>query len=310
MNGNVVVEFEKELGSSRQFKALQSVLPSHMDVKQFCRMAVMAVQRSPTLLDADRKSLFQSLQHCAVDGLTPDGREAALIEFRSKSKGKVVQYMPMVGGILKRVRQSGQVASITARCVYEYDKFRYWIDEQGEHLHHVPAFTSGAEPGSMRMVYAMAKLTNGEVVVEPLSMEDIAKVRRSSKAAESGPWKDWFERMAEKTALHRIARRLPCSSDIAELMDRDNWMYDKVHVDQHNQDSLAEETSTQNDISVDEALNMNDLMARIASATSLDQLKDMGMEIDQLHPDYRQDAMQAVENRRNQLGVGITDSTS
>lgn len=37
---------------------------------------------------------------------------------------------------------------------------------------------------------------------------------------------DWFERMALKSALHRLARRLPNSSEIMEMLGNDNWMYD------------------------------------------------------------------------------------
>jgi hypothetical protein len=41
----------------------------------------------------------------AQDGLLPDGREAAVVMFGNKA-----QAMPMIAGILKKVRQSGEVA--------------------------------------------------------------------------------------------------------------------------------------------------------------------------------------------------------
>ena len=307
---SVVRDFEKELGAPAQLKALQSVLPAHIDVKQFCRLAVMAVQKSPSLLDADRQSLFQALQNCAVDGLIPDGREAALVEFnrkdrKSNSFTKQVQYMPMVGGILKRVRQSGQIALITARCVYRNDEFSYWIDETGEHIRHVPAFSQGKEQGEMFLVYAMAKLANGEVVVEPMSMDDIQKVKGASRSGGVGPWKDWFERMAQKSALHRIARRLPCSSDIAEMMSRDQWMYDDKAIGESKPQEAAvpgeEVAKLDAPPSEDDALAMNELMRRILDAGSVDQLKDMAVEIDRLHPAFVNDAVAAVDDRRGQL---------
>ena len=323
---SVVHDFEKELSSPGQIKALQSVLPTHIDVKQFCRLAVMAVQKSPSLLDAERQSLFQSLQNCAVDGLIPDGREAALVEFKTKNRQtnqfeKRVQYMPMVGGILKRVRQSGQIALITARCVYRNDEFAYWIDETGEHLRHVPAFAKGEDQGDMYLVYAMAKLTNGEVVVEPMSLAEIEKVKKSSRTSGAGPWVDWFERMAQKSVLHRISRRLPCSSDVAELMSRDHWMYEEglstaaavapksamkkisgAAGSEQEQNRLSAPQADQSAPTEDDALMMNDIMGRIMSAENVDQLKDMAMEIDRLHPNFIPDAVRAVDDRRKALG--------
>lgn len=222
-----VDQFKQELKA--QMSILKSVLPDHIDVKAFCRVAMNAVMMDPHLLEANRQSLFTSLQSCASDGLIPDGKEAALIEFNTKDKTsdqyiKKIRYLPMVAGILKRARQSGQVATIAARCVYENDEFDYWIDENGEHMNHRPKF--GGDRGNMTLVYAMAKMTSGEVVVEPMDMNEIQKVKGASKTSKYGPWVDWFERMAEKSALHRLTRRLPNSSEMAEMMSRDEFLYD------------------------------------------------------------------------------------
>lgn len=68
-----------------------------------------AVQSNPALLSADRQTLFQACMKCAQDGLLPDGREAALVIFRTKKKidnrdvwVDAVQYMPMVAGVIAR----------------------------------------------------------------------------------------------------------------------------------------------------------------------------------------------------------------
>jgi recombination protein RecT len=224
----VVQEFQVDMDSQKQ--ALAAVLPDHLDVDRFIKVAMIAIQGNPELLNADRQSLFTSLQRCAGDGLVPDNREAALIEFNTKVKVngqdtfiKKIQYMPMVDGVLKRARQSGEVSVITARAVHANDQFDYWVDEHGEHLLHRPVFS---ERGAMILVYAMAKMKSGNVIVEPMTIEEVDKVRAASKTGTYGPWKDWYERMALKSALHRLARRLPNSSEVMEMVDRDNWMYD------------------------------------------------------------------------------------
>jgi len=205
---------------------IKSSLPPHVPVERFCRAAVVAVENNSDLLSADSTTLFNSLSRCAQDGLIPDNREAALIIFNSKSGNdwvKKVQYMPMVDGVLKRARQSGEISTITARPVYENDDFDYWIDENGEHLNYKPYLRG--DRGQFIMVFAMAKTKSGELIVEPMTKDDVDKVRLSSKTPDKGPWKDWYERMACKSALHRLARRLPNSSEIMEMLSADNHMY-------------------------------------------------------------------------------------
>ena len=225
----VIQQFQQEIQS--QSVELAAILPDHLSVERFIKTAMMAIQNNPELLNADRQSLFNSLARCAGDGLVPDNREAALIEFKANfgtkdapNWGKKIQYMPMVDGVLKRARQSGEVSLITARAVYQNDKFDYWVDEHGEHINHRPLFTG--ERGPMILVYAMAKMKTGDVVIEPMTMADIERVKASSKTSSFGPWKDWFDRMALKSALHRLARRLPNSSEIMEMLGNDNWMYE------------------------------------------------------------------------------------
>lgn len=210
-------QFKNDLNSQKQM--IQEVLPEHIKVEKFIRAAVVAVTNNPDILNKDKQSLFVALQRCAVDGLVPDNKEAALIPFGNK-----VQYLPMVDGVIKRARQSGEVLTLAARAVYSNDVFEYWIDEDGEHLNHRPKFVG--ERGELTLVYAMAKLRSGEVIVEPMTIADVEKVRAASRTSNSGPWKDWFERMALKSALHRLGRRLPNSSEIMEMLDAGNFMYD------------------------------------------------------------------------------------
>lgn len=224
-----IQQFQQEIQAQKA--ELKSILPDHLPVERFMKTAMIAIQSNPELLNADRQSLFTSLQRCAGDGLVPDNREAALVEFNANfgtkdapNWGKKVQYMPMVDGVLKRARQSGEVSLITARAVHQHDEFDYWVDEDGEHLKHRPLFTG--DRGQMILVYAMAKMKTGDVIVEPMTIADVEKVKAASKTSAFGPWKDWFERMALKSALHRLARRLPNSSEIMEMLGNDNWMYD------------------------------------------------------------------------------------
>lgn len=54
-----------------------------------------------------------------------------------------------------------------------------------------------------------------------MSLDDVEKVRRSSRAGSFGPWKDWWDEMAKKTVIRRISKRLPSSADVDAVMQAD-----------------------------------------------------------------------------------------
>lgn len=205
-----------------RIEEIKSILPPSVSIDSFNRAANIAVTQTPGLSEATADSVFNSLSKCAADGLVPDGREAALVVF-SKNIGtkqspnwvKAAQYLPMVDGVLKRARLSGQVSKISSKVVYENDSFEYWIDEHGEHFKHVPSF---GNRGELRLVYASATV-NGELCMETMDLADINRVKAASKGSDYGPWKDWFDRMALKSVLHRLARRLPNASELVQMLE-------------------------------------------------------------------------------------------
>ncbi len=196
---------------------LQKALPPHVSVDKFERVAMTAIQSDQNLLEADRGSLFAAATKCAADGLVPDGREAVLTTFGGK-----VQYMPMMAGILKKVRNSGELLDITAYEVKEGDDFDHWIDESGEHIKFRPSY---AGDGVTRLVFAVAKMKEGGIYVEVMSRTQIEAVRSVSRAKDSGPWKSWWGEMAKKTVIRRLAKRLPMSTDM-EIVTREDDHYD------------------------------------------------------------------------------------
>ncbi len=204
-----------------QFKM---ALPPNIDPQRFVRVVLTAIQQNSDLLTADRKSLWNSCMKAAADGLLPDGREAALVIYRVKGQ-PVVQYLPMVTGILKKVRNSGELASITSQIVFEKDKFRYWVDQDGEHLEHLPEMF--ADRGAGLGAYAIAKTKDGNLYIEVMSDEQIDAVRNVSRAKDFGPWSGPFkDEMKRKTVIRRLAKRLPMSTDLEQVIHRDDELFD------------------------------------------------------------------------------------
>ena len=195
-----------------------AALPPQIPVEKFIRTTLTAVQMNPDLLTADRRSLLGACMKAAQDGLLLDGREAAPVIFNTK-EGKKVQYMPMVGGILKKIRNSGELASISAQVVYDKDSFEYELGDN-ESITHKPFL--GEDRGKQIAVYAVAKTKDGAIYREVMSVADVEKVRAASRAGKFGPWVDWWDEMAKKTVIRRMAKRLPSSADVDQVFEADN----------------------------------------------------------------------------------------
>lgn len=208
---------------------LKKMLPPSVPSDKFVRTVQTAITLNPDLAEADKNSVLNACMKAAADGLVLDGREAALTIYNTKVKRngqevwvKMAQYIPMVAGIIKRVRNSGEVARLNAFVVHEHDEFEvtYGLEMN---LRHKPNF---GKPGEAIGAYAVCLFKDGEVDFEFMSVQQIEGIRARSKAKDSGPWKsDWSE-MARKTVIRRLAKRLPVDSDIARVVERIDEDYD------------------------------------------------------------------------------------
>jgi recombination protein RecT len=198
-------EFVAILESQRD--KLAAALPEHITPERFVRVAVTAVQNTPTLLNLDRQSLFLACLKAAQDGLLPDGRQGAIVGFRDQA-----QWMPMVGGLMVLARNSGQIRSLVAQVVHERDQF-VWrpADTERPIEHAVPSLAE--DRGKPIGAYAIARLTSGEVVAEVMSRAEIEQVRAVSRSKDGPAWSQWWGEMARKSVLRRLIKRLPLSTD-------------------------------------------------------------------------------------------------
>jgi recombination protein RecT len=186
-------------------------LPPQIPSAKFIRIAQTAIRQNPNLADLDRQSLYAAFHKCAADGLLPDGREAAIVPF-----GKIATYMPMIQGICKKARNSGEIKTINAQVVYANDVYKHWLDEKGEHFKHVPA---RRDRGEVVLVYAFAQTKDEGVFFEELSLDDLKAIEGQSRQ-KGGPWNGPFRtEMMRKSALRRLLKyRVPSSTDIDDLI--------------------------------------------------------------------------------------------
>lgn len=218
-----------------------AVLPAHIKAERFQRVVMTAINTNPDLLNADRRSLFNACAQAASDGLLPDKREGALVIFKDKAGKKLVQWMPMVFGIIKKIRQSGEIDSIGARIVYQKEiddgRFKFVVEDGKEKLFHDPMLWG--DRGEKVLVYAYARFKEtGHVEYAPLHKADVMKRKAASKsAAFGGPWKDWEDEMWLKTAIRAIAKRLPLSAELLSEIERND---EPTQFDQMRADAIAQ----------------------------------------------------------------------
>lgn len=201
----------KELIGGEKFKEQVALaLPKHMTPERFSRIALTAISRTPKLQDCTQTSLFKCLLDLSAMGLEPDGRNAHLIPYGNEAT-LVVDYK----GLIKLVRNSGDVVSIRAENVCENDEFSW---ENGIITHRVDWLKPR---GAFLAVYAEAKLKSGEVQTAVLTNEEVESIRKRSRSGNSGPWATDTGEMRKKSALRRLCKLLPLSAEAEEHIDRD-----------------------------------------------------------------------------------------
>jgi recombination protein RecT len=225
---NPLVKLHEQL--EQRTAQFQAALPAHIPAERFKRVLMTAIQQNPKLATADRPTLFTSAMKAAHDGLLPDGREGALVIYNTKIKINgvdkwvdAVQWMPMIAGLRKKVRNSKEIATWDAKVVYEKDEFLY-EDGLDLVLKHKP-YLDG-DPGQVRAAYSVAKLKSGEVSVEVMTRFQIDRIRSLSKSKDKGPWVDHYSEMAKKTVARRHSKVLPMSTDLDDLLRSDDDLYD------------------------------------------------------------------------------------
>lgn len=116
-------------------------------------------------------------------------------------------------GLIKIATDTGAVSMVKAETVYEKDTFQY----EGPFTaptHRFDPFAPLEERGNLIGAYCIAKMRNGEVMIEILRRSEIDKIRSKSKA-KSGPWFDFFEEMVKKVVIKRASKMWPRTERLA-----------------------------------------------------------------------------------------------
>ena len=194
--------------------ALSEFLPDHIDHEKFFRVANGVIKSNAYLRkmvvnnQESAEAFLMSLKECAMDGLIPDGkREAAIVPY-----GKFPTYVRMYGGMLKMMRQSGEVQDIQTGLVCENDPVWEFMRGTESYVRHQEALT---DRGEKVACWCVIRTTNGGKYFEVMGRDDILKIKSAVKA-KNGPWSNKAHEgeMWRKTVLRRAAKLAPLSTDL------------------------------------------------------------------------------------------------
>jgi recombination protein RecT len=191
-------------------KVLGAAVPS----KRFVRVAKSAINSNPEIANLERTSLLSAIMQAAQDGLVIDGKEAAIVPFKGKAT-----YIPMVAGLVKKMRQHSDFGSISHGIVYqkEIDSGRFeYVKGDDEYLKHDPILFG--EKGEPVGAYAVLTTKQGDKFRAVLDREAIEK--RLAKGNNSPAKREWKDEFWIKTVLRHLYKIAPNSGDEGGVLDK------------------------------------------------------------------------------------------
>lgn len=202
----------------RQTSQFEMVMPKEV-VDRFKRVLVTTLSDKPELLRCNPRSIISVAMHAAADNLLLDGREAAIVPFKS-GQDTIATYIPMVAGLRKKVRASDLIADWNVQVVFEGDQFDVAFGDS-PYLKHKPALHGGSKR-PIRGAYSVATFKDGTQSFEWMTREQIEEIKGKSaavRAKRATPWDDpvFYPEMCRKTVARRHAKQLPMGSDIENV---------------------------------------------------------------------------------------------
>jgi recombination protein RecT len=208
---------------------LTNLLSKHnIDPSQFVQIVVSELKKNEKLQQAFKdnpNSLFASILAGAEIGLIPSDMLGEFYIIPRVVGGKLTA-MPQIGykGLVNILLRSGEITKIHTECVYEGDHFEaiYGLEQN---IIHKPNFEAERSANTLKFVYAVAKLKNGDYQFQVLTKGEILKIKALSRYENDlylNDKKDPNMWMVRKTALVQLSKMLPKDYYSKKAVELDN----------------------------------------------------------------------------------------
>lgn len=204
-------QFRIELSKNYQ-KQVENYLGDQKNALRFMSGVIACMQKTPSLLQCDRLSVFSAFMEIAQLGLTP-GVEAHVLPYKGKAT-RITDYK----GLVELYYQAG-IQSIRSDIIRENDSFSY---ENGKISHKVDIFSKNR--GVPIGAWVIVKLPSGEELEKAMSKDEIMEIAKKSPSFNSSfsPWKNndpqlW---MWKKTVLKQLDKFIPKKGKLEDKLHK------------------------------------------------------------------------------------------
>lgn len=196
---------------------VEAVLPSGISFARFRSVIIMAIRRTPKLVECERTSLINACIYAAHDGLLPDGRDAVILPvYNTLNKCWEASYRSMVAGLIRQIISSGAATKIQPFVVYRGEEFEIFGGSDARIHHRIEP--DGQRRGDPIGIYAVAGLKVGDSTFQYMTVEQIEEVRKIAQTQKV--WEKHWEEMGIKTVIRRLRKRLAGQSEIQDIEER------------------------------------------------------------------------------------------
>lgn len=184
--------------------------------ERFARVALTTIKGKPELLKCESASLIGALMTSASLNLEIDPRGLAyLVPYAGKAQLQIGYK-----GLKELAYRSGGIKSIYAEVVYQPEvearMFEIEIGLSRNLVHKLDPLKPELREGELVLAYAVAEMEDGRRHFSYCLRDEVEKRRKTSKMNTNSPdstWGKWKEEMWRKTAIKKLCKDLPQSTD-------------------------------------------------------------------------------------------------
>lgn len=205
---------------------IQAALPRHLSAERMGRILMTEVRKNPLLAQCDKASFFGAILQCAQLGLEPGSALGHAYMIPRKRKDGSYEVTLQIGyqGMLDLVERDGRL-TIEANLVFSNELFDIDLGTDAK-IVHKPCLTG--DRGSLLGAYAIARYKDGGKKFRFISIDEIEEAKKAAKIKDFSPWNTHYNEMARKTAVRRLYKMLPKSTEIARVLE----LEDKIDIDE------------------------------------------------------------------------------
>ena len=221
----------------------KEALPADLNIPRYVQNAVALLNGNDVLAKFAKEhgtsQIKAGLMRGAFLGLDALNQELFLIPY-----GSTLNFMPSYKGMIKMATKyaTRPIKSIYAKAVREGDEFEEII-MNGE-----PSINFKARPfnnAPIIGVFAVCQYKDGGIQYEVMGRDDVEQCRKMSKARNSPAWAGFWDQMALKTVLRRLAKSLPIDMDAKAIEAFDAGTEIETDVKELAQREIEEKANTE-----------------------------------------------------------------